>query len=413
MPALDGMKVLDMTQLEAGPSCTQLLAWFGADVVKIERPDHGEGARIFGYDSSGYSPLFCAWNASKRSLAVDIGRARGRELLLRLAAAFDVFVENYGPGVVERFDIGYETLRRLNPGLIYVRIKGFGTSGPHAGFDAVDPTAQAAAGAFTVNGPASGPPTMPGPTLADSGAGLQAAMALLAAWAEKQRTGEGQLVEVSMQEAVTWYMRSRFFGRSMLRGRAAPRRGASRGLPPEGLYPCKPFGANDYVYLQALTEDHWRALCEALGRPDLRTDRRFYGPRWRLENAAALREEISSWTGERTKYEAMETLAGAGVPCSACLDSTDLLDDPHLEARGFIQELDLPVHGKVRMPGFGAGSPALSAPLRNPPLLGEHTDEVLEAELGLSAAEREALHEAGVIRDAARGKRDDTDQPRR
>ena len=147
MPALDGMKVLDMTQYEAGPSCTQVLAWFGADVVKVEPPDPGDGARVFGRDgSSGYSAFFCAWNANKRSLAVDLGSRQGRELLLRLAPVFDVFVENYGPGVIERFDIGYETLGAIHPGLIYVRIKGFGASGPYAGFHSVDPTAQAAAG---------------------------------------------------------------------------------------------------------------------------------------------------------------------------------------------------------------------------------------------------------------------------
>ena len=157
MPALDGMRVLDMTQYEAGPACTQVLASFGADVVKIESPGRGDGARVFGRDGRrGYSAFFCAWNANKRSLAVDLARRRGRELLLRLIPAFDVFVENYGPGVIERFGIGYETLRAINPGLVYASIKGFGASGPHAGYDGVDPTAQAAAGAFSVNGEAPG-----------------------------------------------------------------------------------------------------------------------------------------------------------------------------------------------------------------------------------------------------------------
>lgn len=391
-----------MTQLEAGPSCTQVLAWFGADVVKIERPEGGEGARVFGPDRSGYSALFCAWNANKRSLAIDLSSERGRDLLLRLAASFDVFVENYSPGVVERLDIGYERLRRVNAGLVYVRIKGFGTSGPHAGFDAVDPTAQAAGGAFSVNGSPDGPPLMPGPTLGDSGSGLQAAMAVLAAWLEKQRTGEGQLVELSMQEAVTYYMRSCFFGRSARDGRPAPRGGNAFGVPPSGLYSCAPFGDNDYLCLQILNERHWVALCETMGRADLRTDPRFYAPRWRVQNAVALSEEICRWTGERTKYEAMETLASAGVPCSACLDASDLHSDRHLEERGFFHEMDLPIHGEVRMPGFAARSLASDAPLRRPPLLGEHTDEVLNEELGLSGTELQALHDAGVVRDAAR-----------
>ena len=409
MPALDGMKVLDMTQYEAGPACTQVLAWFGADVVKIESPRRGDGARVFGRDgSSGYSAFFCAWNANKRSLAVDLGSRRGRELLLRLVPAFDVFVENYGPGVIERFDIGYDTLGAINPGLVYASIKGFGASGPHAGYDSVDPTAQAAAGAFSVNGEAAGPPLMPGPTLADSGSGLQAALAVLAAWTQKQRTGAGQFIELSMQEAVTYYLRSHFFGRSMRRGRPAPRTGNTLGLPPAGLYPCKPFGANDYIYLQPLTEGHWDALCRAVDRPDLRADPRFCSPRWRLQNAGALREEIGAWIRERTKYEAMETIAGAGVPCSACLDTVDLPRDRHLAARGFIHELDLPVHGRVRMLGFAPGPSAACAAMKRPPRLGEHTGEVLGAELDLNDAEIEALHDAGAILDAARGRRQRT-----
>ncbi len=404
MPALDGMRVLDMTQYEAGPSCTQVLAWFGADVVKIEPPGRGDGARVFGRDGrGGYSAFFCAWNANKRSLAVDLGRRRGRALLLRLIPAFDVFVENYGPGVVERFDIGYETLGAINPALVYARIKGFGAGGPHAGYDGVDPTAQAAAGAFSVNGEPSGPPLMPGPTMADSGSGLQAALAVLAAWAQRQRTGEGQFIEVSMQEAVTYYLRSHFFGRSMMRGRAAPRTGNRLGLPPAGLYPCKPFGANDYVYLQPLTEGHWGALCRAVDR--LRADPRFFSPRQRLQNADALREEIGAWIRGRTKYEAMEAIAGAGVPCSACLDTVDLHRDRHLAARGFIHELDLPEHGRVRMLGFAPGPPASCAAMKRPPRLGEHTGEVLDAELGLNDDEIETLHDAGVIRDAARCRR--------
>ncbi len=402
MPALDGMRVLDMTQYEAGPSCTQALAWFGADVVKVEPPEHGDAARIFGAGASGgYSPFFCAWNANKRSVAIDLACRKGRDLFLRLVPAFDVFVENYGPGVIERLDIGYETLSAVNPGLIYARIKGFGTSGPYAGFRSADPTAQAAGGAFSVNGEPDGLPLMPGPTMADSGTGAQAAMAVLAAWAQRQRTGEGQLVELSMQEAVTWFMRSHFFGRSTREARAAPRTGNAHGLPPAGLYRCKPFGANDYVYLQTLTEGHWSALCKAMDRADLHADPRFCNPRWRLQHADALRAEIGAWTGERTKYEAMETIAAAGVPCSACLDTVDLHQDRHLAARGFIHELDLPVHGTVRMLGFAPQFSESRCEMKRPPRLGEHTDELLAEELGLREADIKALHEAGAVRDAA------------
>ena len=155
---------------------------------------------------------------------------------------------------------------------------------------------------------------MPGPTLADSGTGLQAAMAVLAAWTRKQRSGEGQLIELSMQEATTYYLRSHFFGRTMSRARPAGRSGNSLGLPPAGLYACKPFGRNDYIYLQPLTDGHWDALCEVMDRAGLRTDPRFYSTRWRLQNAAALREEIGAWVGKRTKHEAMESSPARASP---------------------------------------------------------------------------------------------------
>ena len=398
IPALDGMRVLDMTQYEAGPSCTQVLAWFGADVVKVEPPERGDGARLFGAGgSSAYSAFFCAWNAGKRSLAIDLDSAQGRDLLRRLAPSFDVFVENYSPGATERFDIGYERLSALNPALIYASIKGYGASGPHAGFHSLDQTAQAAAGAFSVNGSTTGPPLMPGPTIGDSGSGLQAALAVLAAWIQRQRTGAGQFIELSMQEAMTYYLRSRFFPSRMGDARPAKRTGNALGLPPSGLYPCKPFGPNDYIYLQSLTERHWRDLCQAMDRADLRDDPRFLSVPWRMRNHRALIDEISAWTGARTKYQAMEAIAAAGVPCSACLDTIDLHQDRHLTARGFIQEWNLPVHGKVRMLSLAPGPSPLSASMMRPPRLGEHTDELLKGELDLSDAEISALRESGVI----------------
>ena len=169
MAALDGLRILDMTQYEAGTSCTQALAWMGADVVKIEAPEFGDPGRgVRGSGQSDYSPYFCAWNANKKSLALNLRTEEGRNLLLRLVPKFDVFVENYGPGIVERLDIEYETLAKEHPGLIYARIKGFGTSGPYSGYRSMDMVAQAAAGAFSITGEPDGPPMMPGSTTGDS-----------------------------------------------------------------------------------------------------------------------------------------------------------------------------------------------------------------------------------------------------
>ena len=403
MPALDGVRILDMTQYEAGTSCTQALAWLGADVVKIEAPEYGDPGRGVGRSANkDYSAYFCAWNANKRSLAVDLRKAEGHELLLRLVPKFDVFVENYGPGVVERLGIGYETLSAVNSGLIYARIKGFGGSGPYAGFRSMDMVAQAAAGAFSITGEADGPPMMPGPTTADSGTGVQAAMAILAAYVQRLRTGKGQEIELSMQEAMAYYVRTRAFIGSAWGTRATARSGNAGGLPPVNIYACKPFGPNDYIYLMPVNQGHWDGLCAAIDRGDLLIDPRFQSTRGRIENGATLYGEISNWTGQRTKIEAMETIAGAGVPCAACLDTAELHHDKHLLARGFVHELDLPVHGRVPFLGFAPRLSDSDVDITAPPRLGEHTDEVLAAELGLGEAELASLRDAGVIGDPGR-----------
>ena len=403
MPALDGVRVLDMTQYEAGTSCTQALAWLGADVVKVEAPEYGDPGRGVGRSANkDYSAYFCAWNANKRSVALDLRSAEGHGIFMRLVPKFDVFVENYGPGVIERLDIGYEKLKAVNPALVYARIKGFGVTGPYAGFRSMDMVAQAAAGAFSITGEADGPPMMPGPTTGDSGTGVQAAMSILAAYIQRLRTGEGQAIELSMQEAMAYYVRTRAYIGSAWGTKATPRSGNAGGLPPVNIYPCKPFGPNDYIYLMPVNQGHWDALCAAIDRADLLIDERFASTRGRIENGAALYEEVAGFTRARTKYEAMETIAAAGVPCSACLDTGELHHDRHLRERGFVHEMDLPVHGKVPMLGFAPRLSASQVEMRCPPRLGEHTDDVLASELGLGERELAPLRKAGVIGDSRR-----------
>ena len=404
MPALDGIRILDMTQYESGTSCTQALAWLGADVVKVEAPAHGDPGRGVGRSTEyeDYTPYYCAWNANKRSLAIDLRTDEGRDLFMRLVPRFDIFVENYGPGVTERLRIDYETLNAVNPQLVYTRIKGFGTTGPYSHFRSMDMVAQAAAGAFSITGEADGPPMMPGPTTADSGTGVQTAMAILAAYIQRSRTGKGQLVELSMQEAMIYYTRTRAYIGSEWGTRATPRRGNSGGRPPVDIYPCKPFGPNDYIYLMPVNQDHWDGLCAAIDRGDMLIDPRFETMPARVQNGDALYEIIRDWTSQRTKYEAMETIAEAGVPCSACLDTAELHHDKHLKARGFIHEMDLPVHGKVPMLGFAPRLSDSQVEMTPPPRLGQHTDEVLACELDLDAQTLSALREAGVIGDPKR-----------
>ena len=398
MPALDGMRILDLTQYEAGTSCTQALAWLGADVVKIEAPVHGDPGRAVGRSpNKTYSAYFCNWNANKRSVALNLRAPEGRDLLMRLLPGFDVFVENYGPGVMERLDLEYETLKAVHPSLIYACIKGFGTSGPYADYKCYDMIAQAAAGAFSVTGESDGPPLIPGPTTGDSGTGVQMAMSILAAYVQRLRTGEGQQIEISMQEAMTYYMRTRValggaWGRSV-----SERRGRSGGWPPVDLYPCQPFGPNDWVYIMPVTAEHWDALCAASGRPDMLVDPRFETNRLRRDNGDALYEEFSAWTREHTKTEIMEILGPAGIPCAACLDTAELHNDRHLLARGFVKQVDHPMHGEVPLLGFAPRMSGSDVSLDAAPLLGEHTASVLGDELGLDAREIASLAQAGLI----------------
>ena len=399
MAALDGMRVLDVTQYEAGTSCTQALAWLGADVVKVERPLLGDPGRHV-QPGDGNSPYFLNFNSNKRSIVLDLQDPRGRDILLRLAPNYDVFVENYGPGVVEMLDIGPDVVRRANPRIIYGRLKGFGLSGPYAQFKAFDPIAQAAAGAIALTGPDDGPPVYPASMTGDSGTGLQLALAITAAYVECQRTGAGQEIEISMQEAMTFFMRSRvsstIWNTRPALGRGNPNRSGA-GPATVRLYPCQPQGLNDYVFIMCTTQRMWDSLCIAIERPDLALDPRFATDTARREHSEALAEEIGAWMLERTKEEAMQTLGEAGVPCSATMTTEDLFSDPHLRARGFIQQLDHPEHGAIELLGFAPRLSNGNVPFVRAPLMGEHTDDVLRAELALEPAEITDLRDAGVV----------------
>ena len=398
MPALDGMRILDMTQYEAGTSCTQALAWLGADVVKIEQPgvgDPGRGVRTGALNS----PYFVNWNSNKRSVTLNLREPRGRELLLEMLPHYDVFVENYGPGVIENLNLGYEVMKEINPAIIYARLKGFGLSGPWKDYKCFDMIAQAAAGAFSVTGEEDGPPMLPGATVGDSGTGVELALAITAAYVQKQRTGEGQFIEITMQEAMTYFMRTRI-AYSEWGEKVAPRRGNSAGAPTD-LYPCKPAhggdGANDYVYVMVVTSRMWDTLCAAIDRPDLIVDPRFEDMWKRNENGKELYAEVAKWTRQRTKWEAMEHLGEAGVPASAVLDTYDLFHNPHFEERGFVHELEHPDYGQIRLLGWAPRMSASDVPLKRAPLLGEHTVDVLSDDLGLGSQDMQELEAAGII----------------
>lgn len=396
MPALDGMRILDMTQYEAGTSCTQALAWLGADVVKVESPNGGDPGRGLLMGLWEDSEYFVNWNSNKRSVTIDLSKPEGRELLLKMIPKYDVFIENYGPGVIEKLDIGYDVMKAINPGLIYGRIKGFGTSGPYAGYKSFDVVAQAASGAMSITGEPDGPPMRIGPTIGDVGTGVQMALAITAAYVQKLNTGRGQLIEMSMQEALTYFMRTMIAMGAKWGTQSAERRGNGAN-PIVNLFPCKPGGPNDYVYIMCVTDKMWLTLCKTIGRDDLAADERLKKHLGRREHADYIYEEICKWTRERTKREAMQYLADRGVPSSAVFDTKDLYTDPHLVGRGFVHEVEHEELGAIPLLGWPARMSESEVPIEAAPILGRHTLEVLKHDLGLSEAQLKPLIDSGAI----------------
>jgi formyl-CoA transferase len=394
--ALAGIRVLDLTQYEAGPSCTQMLAWLGADVVKIE-PPAGEPGRTALSDQRGEDAwFFLLLNSGKKGVTLNLKSPRGRAMFERLVATADVLVENMGPGAMDRLGLGWETLRRLNPRLIAASVKGFGGGGPYADYKSFEWIAQAMAGAMSMTGAPDGPPTKAIGGLADTGAGLHTAIGILAALVQRQATGVGQQVEVAQQEAVVNLLRIHLRD-TYATGKPVPRQGnRSVNAAPSNIYRCRPFGPNDYVFVHCATVEMWKTLTKIVGRPELCDDPGYADRRDRVKYIDAIDDMIEAWTEKRTKQEALEILAGAGVPCGAVLDSTEVLSDPHLRARGMIVELEHPRRGRYPMPANPVRLSDSPTEMVRAPLLGEHNAEVYGA-LGYGEAELDALRRDGVV----------------
>lgn len=393
MPALETMRVLDFTQWEAGPTCGQYLAWMGADVVKLESPAGDPGRTINSPDGVD-SQYFCNHNGNKRAITLNLKSGDGIELLRRLLPNFDVVIENQGPGVLERLGLAPEVLHEINPRLVIARIKGFGLSGPYAEFKSFDPLAMAAAGITSMTGTAESGPISPGGTFADTGTGVHTAFAIVSAFVQQQRTGEGQVIEMSMHEVMTMFIRTMAAWTWGPDAKPVPPR--TEGVVPSGRWLCKGDGPNDCVLITAANEGMWVAFCHAIDQPELVTDLRFDKPGRRLRNTAELRALVEPWFAQRTKQEAMMHLGQAGVPVSAVLDTVEVFHDPHLHARDFFTTVEHPGRGDMVMmkPPFRmSGS---DVPLSRSPLFGEHTREVLAQELGLSDVEIDDLITKGA-----------------
>lgn len=396
MPAaLAGMRILDLTQWEAGTSCTQALAWLGADVVKVE-PPAGDPGRSLAHAGPGDSDYFVNWNSNKKSVVIDLTKPEGRELLLRMAPKYDVFIENFGPGVIGKLNLEYDVVKGAHPEVIYASIKGYGLDGPYAQYKSFDAVAQAAAGALSITGEMGGSPLKPGPTIGDSGSGIQMALAVTAAYVQKLKTGKGQFIELSMQEAVTYFMRTMIALGARGGEAAAPRMG-NRIDAAIDLYPCKPGGPNDYVYVMAVTEPMWKRLIAKVGKPEYADDPRFATTLHRIQNGAPLREAISAWTTQLTKQEAMRELNESDIPASMVYDTKDLYTDTHLKERGFVHEIEHPKRGRIRLLGWPPRLSESKVDLEPASALGQHTGDILRADIGLNEAGIEALRNEGII----------------
>jgi formyl-CoA transferase len=381
-PSLDGVRVLDLTHFEAGTSTTQTLAWLGADVIKVEPPNGGEqGRRASADDPDTDSWYFILLNSNKRSIVLNLRDEDDKDRLRELIAISDVFVENYAPGTIERLGFGYDEVRAINPRMIYASIKGYPEESPYAEYLSFDPIGQSVGGALSITGEAGQRPVKPGPTLADTGTGLHAVIGILAALHQRERTGEGQRVRVSMQEAIINYCRIAYV-EQLRRGEPATRHGnhSPMSTHPSDTYRCAGGGPNDFcfIYTSRANNVQWERLLDVVGRPELKSDPRLASPEKRMNWAQEITEIVEAWSTTLHKLDVMRLLGEAGVPAGAVLDTEELSTDPALRKSGMFVELDHAARGHYVMPGSPIRMSASAVPITPAPLLGEHTTEVLQ-----------------------------------
>jgi crotonobetainyl-CoA:carnitine CoA-transferase CaiB-like acyl-CoA transferase len=398
---LADVRILDLTQFEAGPSCTEALAWLGAEVVKVENPKGGDPGRNLGGMTERDAWYFLQFNANKKSLTVNLKSPRGPDLVKDLARKSDVFIENFAPGAIERLGLGPDVVRAINPAIIYAQVKGFGEGSPYERGLAFDMIAQATGGIMSITGEPNGPPLKPGPSLGDTGTGMLLALSILGALYRRKSTGTGDHLQVAMQDAMLHYIRIAFSVQART-GQAAPRAGSGSvtgANPPCGIFPCKPGGPNDYVYVYTsrANPEHWRRLLQIIGHEELIGDPRFATIEARFEHEAEINTIIAAWTSQRTKQDAAQLLSDAGIPAGAVLDTMELYNDPSFERRGILQTMQHPTNGPYRMPAWPVRFSGAAPPLEPAPLLGQHSAEVLTQWLGMSAPDIAALKHVGVI----------------
>ena len=412
--ALDGYRILDFTHVQSGPTCTQLLAWFGADVIKVERAGEGDATRGQLRDLPDADSLyFTMLNHNKRSITIDTKKPKGKQVLEALIEHCDVLVENFAPGALERMGFTWERIHALNPRMVVASVKGFGP-GKYEDCKVYENVAQCVGGSASTTGFDDGPPMVTGAQIGDSGTGLHLALGILAALLQRHNTGRGQKVLAPMQDAVLNLCRVKLRDQQRLErthtlhefpqypdgkfGNAVPRAGnASGGGQPGSILKCKGWETDPNAYIYFITQAAvWPAVCKVIGEEDWIDDEAFATPAARLLHLKPIFARIEQWTMTKTKYEAMEILNKFDIPCGPILSMKEIAEDAALRASGTIVEVDHPVRGKYLTVGNPIKMSDSSTEVTRSPLLGEHTEEVL-GQLGYSPLQIAALRDECVI----------------
>jgi formyl-CoA transferase len=413
--ALDGVRILDFTHVQSGPTCTQLLAYMGADVIKVERPGVGDITRGQLRDVPNADSLyFTMLNGSKRSITIDSKNAKGKEILERLIKQCDVLVENFAPGALDRMGLTWDYIHKTNPRMVVASVKGFGP-GPYEDCKVYENVAQCAGGAASTTGFREGPPLVTGAQIGDSGTGLHLALGIVSALYQRNRTGRGQKVLAAMQDGVLNLCRVKLrdqqrlghgplteysqFSEGVPFGKAVPRAGNdSGGGQPGWILKCKGWEQDPDAYIYFITQAPvWEKICDVIGEPTWKTDPDYATPRARLPRLKQIFARIEEWTMSKDKFEAMDILNEHDIPCGPILSMKEIADDRSLRDTGTVVEVDHPTRGKYLTVGNPIKLSDSPARVERSPLLGEHTDEVLTKVLGYSAKDVAEIKSSGAI----------------